>query len=181
MAWVRPRNPKPKVTDRMESRKRLLQYFSGQPPSRPNPKIDYRPIRDPTLQRFAYNQLQTHAAQASPRKQTSESPERQHQPPQSEEPPVVIVERDHSTIIEEYEDYHKPARPPRRRVAEYYQYDDESAAPPPKPRVRSRPPPKATRQRAHRDRDRLERASWETRSAVPSRWASAVTPLPQLT
>ncbi|KAL8827965.1 MAG: hypothetical protein Q9191_002871 [Dirinaria sp. TL-2023a] len=165
----------------MESRKRLLQYFSGQQPSRPNPKIDYKPIRDPTLQRFAYNQLQAVTAEHSPGKGGSESPQRCHQPSQCEEPPVIIVERDHSTIIEEHHDHHKRARPPRRRAAEHHQYESESEAPPPKQRVRSRPPPKATRQRARRDWDRVETASWETRSAATSRWASAITPLPQLT
>ena len=185
MAWVRPKNPKPKVVDRTESTKRLLEYFSGRP-TRPNPKIDHPRIRDPTLQRFAQNQIQAAAAASRPQppKRRPESPPSLHPPHQHEEPPVIVVvdrdrsiDRDHG--FEEYAD-NRPTRPRRRKVPEYDEYDFAPEAPP-KPVVRSRPPPKAMRHRVDRDRGSRDRTSWETRSARSSRWASAITPLPELT
>ena len=180
MAWVRPRNPKPKVAvDHTQSRKDLLLYFSGKR-ARPNPKkIDRPQILDSTLQDFARNKTIT--ASQPPRKHNPEYRQSKQSPCQQQQRVAVIADdqQDFDYLEEE-----EPVSPPRRRVVERHEYLHTA---PPKTKCNARPSPKATSRRVPRDWETLERPlerpeglSWEERSITSSRWASAITPLPGL-
>lgn len=181
MAWVRPKNPPPKVAvDHTERNKGLLHYFSGKR-ARPNSnsnRIDRPQIMDPTLQKFAHNKAGAISNGSNPPGQTkSESSQSSHRPRQHHEPLAVVVT--YQPDPEEMEE-DVTVRPHRRRVVERYQEDYASTAPP-RPRVISRPPPpRMLPHWVNRDWESPERVPWEERSTSSSRWASAITPLPGL-
>ena len=176
MAWVRPKNPPPKVAvDHTERNKGLLQYFSGKR-ARPNAiRVDRPQIMDPTLQKFANNKAAT--LSKPPQQRKAESSQSSHRPHQHQEPLAVVItyEPDPEEMEEDV-----IASPHRRRVVERYQ-DDYASTAPPRPTVISRPPPpRKLPHRVNRDWESPERVPWEERSTTSSRWASAITPLPGL-
>lgn len=174
MAWVRPKHPKPRVVvDNTESRKNLLQYFSGQRarPSPSPPRIDRPAKLDPTLQHFAHKKQVAQAEK--PAKYKPRETQTRYHPPQHQEPVAVVV--DYDTEPDDFEEP-LPIAPPPRKVFRKRQYGYASAASP-KPDVPTRAHPKVAPRRSRMDWEGPERASWESRSMMSSRWASAITPL----
>lgn len=176
MAWVRPRNPKPKVVDNTESRKNLLLYFSGQR-ARPSPHRIDRPAKlDPILQDFAQNQKV--ALPTVPQKKKKQPPTNQERPHPVQRPQPVEVVVDYESDLDEVEE-EQCVQPPPRRVIQHHRYIHAPVAMPP-PASPQRTSPKFLPRRAPVEWESRERSSWESRSSASSRWASAVTPLPGL-
>ena len=176
MAWVRPRNPKPKVVDNTESRKNLLLYFSGQR-ARPNPHRIDRPTKlDPILQDFAQNQKV--AATTTLQKKKKQPPPSEKRPHPVPPPQPVEVVVDYESDLDEVEE-EQYVQPPPRRVIQQPRYIHAPVSMPP-PASPQRMLPEVLPRRAPMEWESRERPSWESRSNASSRWASAVTPLPGL-
>lgn len=177
MAWVRPRNPKPKVVDNTESRKNMLLYFSGQRARPSPPRID-RPVKlDPILQEFAQNQKV--AIPTPPQKKKKQPPPSPRRPRPAQPPQPVAVMVDYESELDELEE--EPyVQPPPQRVIQQHRYIHHAPVSMPRPVSPQRIPPKTLPRRAPMEWESPQRSSWESRSNTSSRWASAVTPLPGL-
>ncbi|KAL8792217.1 MAG: hypothetical protein Q9195_005173 [Heterodermia aff. obscurata] len=176
MAWVRPRNPKPKVVDNTESRKNMLLFFSGQR-ARPTPHRIDRPVKlDPILQEFAQNQKAAIPTPPQKKKKQPATSQRRPHPVQLPQPVAVVV--DHESDLDEVEE--EPyVPPPPQRVIQQHRYTHAPVSMP-RPASPQRILPKILPRRAAIEWDTRERSSWDSRSNTSSRWASAVTPLPGL-
>ena len=174
MAWVRPKYQKPKVVDHTETRKSMLEYFSGKR-SRPNttPKIDRPQKLDPTLQAFAQNKQVT-IPEPPKQNKPPKTPQAKSRPRQYEEPAAIIV--DYESDCEDFEEVHRIAAPPPPIIVREHQprYLPQTA---PAPRAVPRPPPRAIPRRDREEPHRWDRFAVEERSVVSSHWASAVQPL----